>query len=143
MRFKSLLTYTAAACLGLSINAHAGDDIDCDEAITTPEINYCIGKEVKAAEEQLEQYLQASIARYTDDPDVVAAIEKSQETWEEYREQHCSAIYTLWREGTIRGTMYGSCKQAVTERRTYELWQAYLTYMDSTAPVMPEPNTKD
>ncbi|EPH6367104.1 lysozyme inhibitor LprI family protein, partial [Vibrio cholerae] len=28
----------------------------------------------------------------------------------------------------------------LTRQRTYEIWKNFLTYMDSTAPVLPEPS---
>ncbi len=129
----------ALVLLLLLNEAFASEAIDCEAAITTIEINVCKGREVETAEATLNKYFLASINRNSNDQEVIKMVRKSQETWEQYREEHCSAIYQMWIEGTIRGAMYGQCKLQLTKDRTYELWRSYLTYMDSTPPVLPEP----
>ncbi len=119
--------------------AFASDDIDCENLITTIEINACIAQEVEIAEGTLNKYFLASIHQNSNDQEVIKLVRKSQETWKQYREEHCSAIYQMWIEGTIRGAMYAQCKLQLTKDRTYELWRSYLTYIDSTPPVLPEP----
>ncbi|RFA24717.1 hypothetical protein CAI21_20655 [Alkalilimnicola ehrlichii] len=116
----------------------AGED-RCKDPITTPDINYCAYQEVLAAEEVMDRYLAASRERFAEEPEVVAAIDTAQESWLEYRDKHCGSVYTLWSGGSVRGLMANQCRLDSTEHRTYELWQAFLTFMDSTPPVLPEP----
>ncbi|MDE0552455.1 hypothetical protein OU793_24315, partial [Vibrio sp. VP6] len=64
------------------------------------------------------------------------------ESKQAYMSSHCDSVYTQWRDGTIRGVMAISCKTKLTKQRTHELWENFLTYMDSTPPVLPEPSVE-
>ncbi len=114
--------------------------IDCEAARTTIEINQCAAMELASAQAELTKYLQASYAHHEDDPQLVAAIQASQKDWQAYLTSHCDAVYTQWRDGTIRGVMSLSCKTQLTRQRTHEIWTNFLTYMDSSPPVLPEPD---
>lgn len=114
-------------------------DIICKDAMTTIEMNKCLAETAKTAESVLSKYLDESRKRFNDDQIVIEALNKSQIEWIEYRKAHCNAIYTQWREGTIRGSMFNSCILEQTKQRTYDIWKAYLTYMDSTPPILPNP----
>lgn len=120
--------------------AHATEpEVDCSDAISTPDINYCAGLELNKAQNELEQYLNKVFELNNDDPETVHAITNAQEQWKKYYDAHCSAIYTYWRGGTIRGVMALGCKTRLTKLRTHELWLNFLTHMDSSAPELPEP----
>lgn len=123
-----------------ALSASAG--IDCQNARTTIDINQCAAIELESAQAQLAEYLQASFEHHADDPELVAAIKAAQKDWQAYLAAHCDAVYTQWRDGTIRGVMSLSCKTQLTQQRTYEVWANFLTYMDSTPPVLPEPDVK-
>ena len=129
-----------ALMVGFTITSQArAETVNCDEAISTIEINECAAMELETAEKQLAEYLQASLDIYQQDEELVTAINQSQHDWLTYRDAHCSSIYTQWRDGTIRGAMALSCKTQLTQRRTQELWDSFLTNMDSSSPVLPEP----
>ncbi|WP_328600620.1 lysozyme inhibitor LprI family protein [Psychromonas sp. L1A2] len=115
------------------------DEINCNNIISTLDINYCAGVELKKAELEMTTYLAKSKEKNSDDKELITAIDKAQKAWEVYAEAHCDSIYTMWREGSIRGVMSLSCKTKLTKQRTYEIWSNFLTYMDSTPPVLPEP----
>lgn len=122
----------------ISLLAQA-EEINCDNAMTKHQINMCSRQEVQQAENEMLDYLNASKDRYSEEAQVLKLLTESQAQWREYREAHCDAIYQVWSGGTIRGVMYNGCMLEVTKNRTHELWQSYLTYMDSTPPVLPEP----
>ncbi|MCH8497043.1 MAG: lysozyme inhibitor LprI family protein [Marinobacter sp.] len=126
----------------LSLLADAKDELNCEQAISTLEINHCAALELQAIEETLAHYLDVSRDRLDYDPVAVASLDAAQEAWVDYRSAHCDAVYDLWRDGTIRTVMAIECAKALTQDRTQILWQAYLTYMDSTPPVLPEPYPK-
>lgn len=129
----------ALACL--SFGAMADEQaIDCDAAFTTIEINQCAAIELDAANTELDKYLKASLDHNSFDSKLVAAIKLAQTDWQTYMSSHCDSVYTQWRDGTIRGAMSISCKTKLTKQRTHELWENFLTYMDSTPPVLPEPS---
>lgn len=115
------------------------DEIDCDNAITTYDMNRCAAKEVEAAEILLEQYLKKAKEKFADDSAVFKSIENGQGAWLTYRKTHCDSVREVWSGGTIRGVMTSGCKLQLTKERTHTIWADYLTYMDSTPPLLPEP----
>lgn len=133
--------YIGIALLSLSLIVVADHDkaLDCDNAISTPELNQCAYIELEVAQAELTQYLQASFEHNAHDPELVEAIKAAQKDWQAYLASHCDSVYTQWRDGTIRGVMAISCKTTLTKQRTHEIWANFLTYMDSATPVLPEP----
>ncbi|KJG38631.1 hypothetical protein UA32_09425 [Photobacterium angustum] len=115
--------------------------LDCDNPRNTLEINDCASLTLTSAQEELSKYLTASVEHNKKDPELVKAIEKAQKDWEVYMKAQCIAVYTQWREGTIRNVMALDCKTQLTKERTHDVWMHFLTYMDSTPPVLPEPST--
>ena len=133
--------YVIVALASLSSMAFAQEEaIDCNNAVSTLEINQCAAIELEAAQKQLNKYLETSLEHNSYDPELIKAIQVAQKDWQAYMMSHCDSVYTKWREGTIRGVMAISCKTQLTQQRTHEIWQNFLTYMDSTPPVLPEPN---
>ncbi|MDA0130644.1 DUF1311 domain-containing protein [Vibrio sp. MarTm2] len=130
----------ALSCL-VSFTSIAGENapIDCDNAINTLQINQCASIELESAKEDLSKYLDASFEHNSYDPELVKAIKVAQADWQAYMSSHCDSVYTQWRDGTIRGVMAISCKTKLTKQRTHEVWENFLTYMDSTPPELPEP----
>ncbi|UYF99196.1 MULTISPECIES: lysozyme inhibitor LprI family protein [unclassified Halomonas] len=124
----------------LSLSAVADDEaLDCNNIRNTLETNRCAAIELEAAEEVLAHYLETSVEHNAADPELVEAIQAAQTQWQAYAAAHCGAVYTQWRDGTIRGVMGITCSTRLTKQRTHDLWQDFLTYMDSTPPVLPEP----
>ncbi|CAH6889756.1 conserved exported hypothetical protein [Vibrio chagasii] len=113
--------------------------VDCDNAMNTLEINHCAALELESAQVELDKYLAASFEHNAEDTELVGAIKVAQESWKAYMTTHCDSVYTQWRDGSIRGLMALSCKTKLTKQRTHEVWENFLTYMDSTPPVLPEP----
>lgn len=115
------------------------NQLDCENAVTTIEINICIGQEIVVANHSLSQYILKAKERYTAKATVIALIDQSQQDWLVYRQSHCDAVYDIWSDGSIRGVMFGECMLKLTEQRTHQIWDDYLTYMDDTPPLLPEP----
>jgi len=57
-----------------------------------------------------------------------------------YRTKHCGNVYTLSGMGSSRFEMSAVCTLEVTRERTIDVWRGYLTYQDSTPPVLPDPS---
>src|SRR5690606_41644836 len=91
------------------------------------------------AEQEMHRYQEKRLECDSEDAEIVADNNQAQEAALDYANAHCGTIYTMWREGTIRGVMSISCKTKLIRKRTHELWSDFLTYMDSTEPVLPEP----
>ncbi len=135
---KKVLTVVLLTCLPLLASA-SDDAIDCENAMNTIEINQCAAIELESAQAELDKYLAASFEHNDYDAELVASIKKAQDSWQAYMSAHCNSVYTQWRDGSIRGVMALSCKTTLTKQRTHEVWVNFLTYMDSTPPVLPEP----
>lgn len=86
-----------------------------------------------------DQYLQASLKRYAEDRETSDAILKADKLWKAYRAAQCDAVYSSWGDGSIRMDAYESCVASMNKARSKELWQSFLTYVDSTPPILPEP----
>ena len=132
--------YGALAWLLLAMGCSATEEtVDCDNAQTTLHMNECAQQTLGVAQQQLQQYLNAAYAHNKDDTELVAAIGVAQTQWKAYANAHCESIYTQWRDGSIRNLMALSCRTELTHARTHELWSNFLTYMDSSPAVLPEP----
>tara|TARA_R110002051_G_scaffold216514_1_gene280810 strand:- start:31544 stop:31963 length:420 start_codon:yes stop_codon:yes gene_type:complete len=130
-----LLAYLpVAACAANDAQQH-----DCAEAISTLAINQCAQAQVRQAEGQMEVYLAAASERYAEDPEALTALQTAQQSWVSFRQEHCAAVYTLWREGSIRGLMHNQCMLQQTRQRSHDIWQVYLTYMDGSPSLLPDP----
>lgn len=112
---------------------------DCPHANTTLELNQCLVEQLEQQEVTLHHYLAEARARYLADEVVVEAIDEAQLRWLDYRQQQCGSIYSIWRDGSIRGVMALNCNIRMTRLRTHQIWHSYLTFMDSTPSLLPEP----
>ncbi|MDA0147378.1 lysozyme inhibitor LprI family protein [Vibrio sp. LaRot3] len=133
---KHLLLAIAAIC---SFSVMAEQEVDCSNPVTTLDFNYCLGLEAEQAYQQLDRYWQKSLERNSFDPTLVEEMKVAHEKWHAYRQSHCDSIYTMWRQGTIRNAKSLDCRIQLTKQRTHILWENFLTYADSTPPVLPEP----
>lgn len=132
--------WSAIALASLSFTVAANDAApDCGNPSNTIEINQCASLELELAKAELTTYLETSLEHNAFDPELVESIKAAQKTWQAYLLSHCNAVYTQWREGTIRDLMAMSCQTKLTRQRTHEIWSSFLTYMDNTPPVLPEP----
>lgn len=116
-------------------------NIDCENPMTTADMNYCARQDVIKAEDTMNTYLIATINANRHDTETVEAIMQSQTDWQKYRDSYCDAVYSHWRDGTIRGVMSISCEQALTEQRTHQLWQDFLRPMDDEEAVLSKPKS--
>ena len=118
---------------------HASQNNQCDNPVKSFEVNTCLNVEAQKASQQLEQYYQASLGRFKEDEVIVKSLTESRTAWEQYLKSQCSAVWDLWRHGSIRNSEYTRCTIALTKQRTHFLWHTYLTFADSTPPLLPEP----
>jgi len=135
---KRVITLFGLAYFSCSVLA-VEKTVDCENAMNTLEINHCAAIELETAQVELDQYLEASFEHNAYDAELVSSIKMAQDSWQAYMTAHCDSVYTQWRDGSIRGLMALSCKTKLTKQRTHEVWENFLTYMDSTPPVLPEP----
>lgn len=111
----------------------------CPEAATTLDMNDCYSAILTAAEERRAQYLLAATERYSGNAELQQQIETANAAYSDYVDAECGAVYDYWRSGTIRGVMSLTCRINLVDRGTHNLWQHWLTYMDSSPPLLAEP----
>ncbi|MGS0676736.1 lysozyme inhibitor LprI family protein [Shewanella sp. 0m-4] len=138
MKKNTILGYSLLILFSVTALAN---EIDCDSAYSTIEINQCAAQELDTANIEMQTYLAKAYEHNSYDAELISAIKAAQLDWQQYLTSHCDAVYTQWREGTIRGVMAISCQTKLTKLRTHEIWDNYLTYRDSTPAVLPEPKS--
>ena len=111
----------------------------CDDPATTVEMNECYSGLLAQAEERRETYLSAALARHQDDGEITELLQAGGAAFTAYRDAECGAVYRHWMSGTIRDVMNLTCRIGMTDEYTRTLWQHWLTYQDSSPPVLPEP----
>ena len=109
---------------------------------TTPAINACAAAEFDAADAELNRYYRAALDRLRSGKEDATATQlvDAQRAWIRYRDAECDSVYSYWSGGTIRTLMGITCKTRLTRLRTYMIWSHWLTYMDSTPPILPRPS---
>ena len=137
---RLVLTFAAASTLSSSAIAWGPREPGCDDVKTTMEGIECRTEQMQVADIKLQQYLQAATLRAKQLQREPEALVAEQVQWQKYLEEHCGNVYLLWREGTIRYEMSARCTLRLTRMRTYDIWAAYLTSVDSTPPVLPDPS---
>jgi uncharacterized protein YecT (DUF1311 family) len=117
---------------------------------TTQDMNQCFSARSDKADAVLARYVAAARKRLKaeiagaqpDDASAAKALrgfETAEHAWAAYRDAECGAVYDYWSGGTIRGTEQLSCQIGLTRLHTRTVWRLWLTYMDSTPPLLPEP----
>jgi uncharacterized protein YecT (DUF1311 family) len=106
---------------------------------TTPEIQACAAQDLKVADAELNRYYRTATARLKDEPATLAKLRRSEAAWIAYRDAECDAVFQNWTPGTIAGTEQLGCRTRLTRERTTAIWTAWLTYADSTPPILPKP----
>lgn len=110
---------------------------DCDG--TTVAINNCLSEALGRAKARQATYLEAALGSADNSSDLAEMIRTSDQEFTAYRERECNSVYEQWKEGTIRNAMSLRCSIRLTDQRTHDIWRNWLTYQDSTEPVLPEP----
>ncbi|MFZ6745390.1 lysozyme inhibitor LprI family protein [Undibacterium sp. JH2W] len=111
----------------------------CANMSATQKETQCMAGEVDKANKKLSSYLQAAKSRLQQTSQSRINLETTQKAWEDYRSAHCGDVYTFWAGGGIRYRQIAQCQLDLTLNRTRDVWQAYLTFADSTPPLLPAP----
>ncbi len=125
----------AGASMGAS--AEASPLSDCDG--TTAAMNRCLAARFDRAKIRQAEYVQAALGRLSDRPELAEMIRQSDAAFADYRQKECSAVWGDWKDGTIRTAQSLQCSITLTDRRTHDIWRNWLTYMDASPPILPEP----
>lgn len=115
----------------LALSPSAALALDCDKAITTPDINECAHRDYQKSDAKLNDTYQRVIAAEKagpQDPDfpVLAELVEAQRSWVKFRDANCNAVFDYWHEGTILGLNRIVCLQMLTDERTRQLERQFL-----------------
>ncbi len=105
----------------------------------TLEMNACLAGLLKNAEAQQARYLDAALIRAAEQPELAEKLRASDAAFNAHRDAECGAVWEKWKDGTIRNAMSLTCSIAMTDRRTHDIWESWLTYMDGAEADLPEP----
>ena len=115
-------------------NAREKSEI-CPNAQSTVEINECLARELGVTEKNYEDYIRAigGLLRLKapDDTEPVQApnqgkgLDEAESFWNRYREVQCRVSSDQYFGGTIRPSIFLSCKQDLTRRHIHELESLY------------------
>ena len=108
-------------------------------AKNTLEINDCLAGQLGDERKRLGRYVGAVRRGIGKDTATLRQLDRAQRAWETFVTQDCDAVYSHWRGGSIRNAKSLLCSIDAVALRTHDLWARYLTYEDSTPPVLPEP----
>jgi uncharacterized protein YecT (DUF1311 family) len=99
----------------------------------------CRAGQLNDEEKKQKQYFDAAVKRAALFDLDVKHLNDEQLAWAKYRGTLCGNVYLMWVQGTARYEMAALCDLKLTRERTYDLWRSYLTYVDSTPPILPDP----
>ncbi|MEB3275168.1 MAG: lysozyme inhibitor LprI family protein [Prochlorothrix sp.] len=88
-----------------------GNEINCDRASSTPEINYCAAVAATMAEEQVSLLYQA-LSEALSAP-AQLRLKESQAAWTTYQRNHCEFAVRDTAQGTGYGAFLASCEEAL------------------------------
>jgi uncharacterized protein YecT (DUF1311 family) len=117
---------------------------DCD-GDTTTRVEACLADGFAAADAELNRYYRAAVRRLTSEKqtDALAQLRRAETAWIAYRDAECGAVRTWWSPGSISDAEAATCRIRITQARTATIWRDWLTYADSTPPILPPPANPD
>lgn len=130
----SLLAPLAFLPLILTAAALADDSIDCGNAHTTVEMNFCADQDFKAADAKLNATYKTALAHIGardlakpyDSQSWESALRESQRAWVAFRDADCKgAVPMEWSGGTGTTTAVLGCMTGMTEARSKDLAARY------------------
>lgn len=129
-----LASAPATTCQGdttVEMNACAAAALEAEEAI--------LARYASAARQRLRQSVKDIGAADQGPVEALKGFEAAEIAWRSYRDADCGAVYAYWSSGTIRNLKAIDCRIYQTRVHAHALWRQWLTYADSTPPVLPEP----
>ncbi|NNM75338.1 DUF1311 domain-containing protein [Sphingomonas sp. ID1715] len=119
--------------LALLISMAMQTEVNCDDAVTQRDMNFCAGKDYAAADAALNrQWARTSTAMKAADrdfnrpdggPGYHAALLAGQRAWLKYRDAHCVSEGYGARGGSMAPMLLNLCLAKLTKERTEQLRQ--------------------
>ena len=127
--------------LALSMIASSSPSSAPCPGTNTIEVNACLAARFGEADADLNRYYGMAVRRVRKEGGAFVAkgLIQAERSWLSYRNSECGAVFEKYRDGTIRTSMEIGCRTRLTRLRTYVIWRNWLTYPDSTPPLLPRP----
>lgn len=111
---------------------------------STLEVNACFDARFKETDANLNRYFQAALRRAKKERGGKTAqrLIQAERSWMAYRDAECASVFDFWSGGTIRVSMELDCRIRLTQLRTYAIWRDWLTFPNSTPPLLPRPDVE-
>lgn len=130
MIFATLLALAAAA---------QDPEVDCDNAMSQPDLNACAYQEYERADAALNAQWKLTAAKlkeqdkgfdrsYDKRPGFFDTELAAQRAWLTYRDQHCASEGYSMRGGSAESMVISGCRRQLTEARTKELKDLIADY---------------
>ena len=109
---------------------------------STIDVNACLDARVNESDRVLNRYFQTALkrARKENGREAAQRFIQAERLWIAFRDAECASVFDRWRGGTIKVSMELQCRIRLTRVRTYTIWRDWLTFPDSTPPLLPRPN---
>lgn len=139
MKHLKLTTYLITLLLCLSGAAWSAQEAPlCADMMDYKKEAECLADQIDLRIARLDKYYlaaqkQEKLFGYTSNE-----LSESQQLWEKYLRKHCDFMYSR-EQGSAGARNAAECQIRLYDERIYEIWKSYLTYLDSTPPVLPDP----
>ncbi|MCV3765929.1 lysozyme inhibitor LprI family protein [Rhizobium sp. TRM95796] len=133
MKITTLMVAVSSLWAAMPALAQDAPDVDCENAETQMEMNFCAEQDFDKADAALNKaYKRAMASQKKADADVeetmgansvgaVAALKKAQRAWIDYRDGHCEGVGFQARGGTMEPMLMMGCKAELSTARAKEL----------------------
>lgn len=114
---------------------------------TTIDMDECQAKKLRELDWVLNKYQSAIVERISgenkDNPAykqrLVSAYEEEAQAWSALINAASKSVDVDFEGGTISSSMYNERRVRLSELQIHDMWQNWLTYMDSSPALLPEP----
>ncbi|MGF1621535.1 MAG: lysozyme inhibitor LprI family protein [Rhodomicrobiaceae bacterium] len=129
------IALAAVALASQSSFAQTPNPIDCSEAVTTVEMNYCAERDYERADEKLNAIYQRVVTAIRDsdgqppyDPrNWESELRNAQRSWIAFRDAECKGLVPMeWGGGTGTAVAVLSCMTELTKARTKAFQDRYV-----------------
>jgi uncharacterized protein YecT (DUF1311 family) len=123
--------------------AAAASNIAPCPGVSTLEVNACLKARLERSDATLDRYYRTALSRISKENGSKTAqtFIKAERSWIAYRDWECASVFDRY-DGTIRASVELNCSIRLAVLRTYAIWRDWLTYPDSTPPLLPRPEVE-
>ncbi|TQS74014.1 DUF1311 domain-containing protein [Rhodobacteraceae bacterium] len=101
----------------------------CDDPVTQSDMNQCAYRDLQSADALLNTaYKEARARARAFGAENAAQLLGAQRAWIAFRDADCAARAEQYAGGSIQPLIHATCMTELTERRTQDLRQFYVTY---------------